>query len=333
MKSLSSLLSVIFFVIGLVLLAFLAQKVGTDKITVALKNLGPGKVLLIFVFPLSWYFLQSLAWYRILRDDRIDVSFLHIFLTKLTGEALNTITPVGFMGGDPYRIYLLQKKTTKTISTSSVVVDRSMQTLAVISLLIITTAIAMVDLPLNPQMKIAMPLSAVIFLLLLLLMVNLQKKDVFKRFLKIAHTLHIKRKNLEEISHKIEKIDQQISLFYKKHPLHFYEIFVLHLLGRLLGPVEIFIMAWLMGFPIGLLPSLYLAALTIVINIVFVFIPGSIGVMEGGYGYLFHLLRFDPAHGVSLQLVRRIRALFYVLAGLLIILFYRPRKIQMISKV
>lgn len=333
MKSLSSLLSVIFFVIGLVLLAFLAQKVGTDKITVALKNLGPGKVLLIFVFPLSWYFLQSLAWYRILRDDRIDVGFLHIFLTKLTGEALNTITPVGFMGGDPYRIYLLQKKTTKTISTSSVVVDRSMQTLAIISLLIITTAIAMVDLPLNPQMKIAMPLSAVIFLLLLLLMVNLQKKDVFKRFLKIAHTLHIKRKNLEEISHKIEKIDRQISLFYTKHPLHFYEIFVLHFLGRLLGPVEIFIMAWLMDFPIGLLPSLYLAALTIVINIVFVFIPGSIGVMEGGYGYLFHLLRFDPAHGVSLQLVRRIRALFYVLAGLLIILFYRPRKIQMISKV
>lgn len=331
MKSLSSFLSIIFFVVGLVLLVFLAQKVGTDKITLALKNLGSGKVLLIFIFPLSWYFLQSLAWYRILRDDKIPVSFLHIFLSKLTGEALNTITPVGFMGGDPYRIYLLQKKTTKTLSTSSVVVDRSMQTLAVITLLVITSAIAMLDLPLNPQMKITLPILSVIFLLFLLLMLHSQKQGVFKRFLRIAHGLHIKRKKLEEISHKLEKIDRQISQFYQKHPLHFYEIFVLHLAGRLLGPVEIWLMAWLMDFPIGLLPSLYLAALTIVINIVFVFIPGSIGVMEGGYGYLFHLLRFDAAHGVTLQLVRRIRALFYVLVGLFIILFYRPKKIQVIS--
>lgn len=326
MKSLSSTISIVFFVIGLVLLAVLANKVGTDKISLAFANLGSINTLIIALLPLSWYGLQSLAWYRILRDDRVEVSFMHVFLAKLTGEALNTITPAGFMGGDPYRVYLLQKKVDGTNSTSSVVVDRTMQTLAVMSLMILTMALAMVNLPVTAEMKMAIPLLAVIFFLFLLLLIKTQKKGFFSILSQMARSLHIKRKKLESLQLKIEKLDSQIGHFYKKHPFHFYEIFFLHLIGRLLGPVEIWLIARLMGFDLEVLSCLYLATLTIVINIVFVFIPGSIGVMEGGYGYLFLLLKLDPAQGVSLQLVRRIRAMFYVLVGLLIILLYRPQK-------
>ena len=81
-----------------------------------------------------------------------------------------------------------------------------------------------------------------------------------------------------------------------------------------------------MGFPIELLHCLFLASLTILINMAFVFIPGSIGVMEGGYGALFYLLKLDPAYGVSIQLIRRIRALFYVFIGFVIIAIYKPKQ-------
>lgn len=308
------------------LLVILVKKVGADQITLALNRLGPIKFILLMIFPMSWYFLQSWAWYRILQDDGIPISLTHILLAKLTGEALNTITPAGFMGGDPYRVYLLQKKIPGTVSLSSVVIDRTMQTLAVAFLMVMTLVLALINLPLSPELKFILPLTVVILLLLTLLFIHYQKKGFFGFLGKILIALRIKSLKDTAFLKKLEDLDIQVNRFYKKHPIHFYEIFVLQLLGRFLGTIEIWLMAWLMGFKIGLLPSLYLSALTILINIVFVFIPGSIGVMEGGYGFLFHLLKMDLAQGVTLQLVRRIRSIFYVLIGLLIILIYQPSK-------
>lgn len=325
MKSLSSIFSTVFFVLGLVLLSFLVAKVGVVQILKTLGELGFTNILILTVFPLSWYLLQSFAWYRILRDDAVAVRFMDVFLVKLTGEAINTVTPVGFMGGDPYRIYLLKKTVGGKNSAASVVVDRGMQTLAVLSLLMLTIVLALCTLPLTTELKLGLPIVGLGFIAFLFVMIRSHKKGIFTQLASLAHALRIKRESLAKIRHKIDELDGQISRFYKKHPLHFFEIFTLHFLSRLLGPVEIWIMAWIMGFPLDSITCLYLAALTILINIVFVFIPGSIGVMEGGYGYLFHLLKLVPAQGVTLQLVRRIRALFYVLVGLVIILIYRPQ--------
>lgn len=325
MKSLSSIFSTVFFVLGLVLLSFLVAKVGVLQILQTLKELGSVKILILTVFPLSWYLLQSFAWYRVFKDDAVAVRFMDVFLVKLTGEAINTITPVGFMGGDPYRIYLLKKTVGGKNSAASVVVDRSMQTFAILCLLMLTIILALCTLPLTRELKLGLPILGFGFIVFLFMMIRSHKKGVFAQLAGFAHALHIKRESLAKVQHKIDELDEQISRFYKKHPLHFFEIFTLHFLSRLLGPVEIWIMAWIMGFPLDALTCLYLAALTILINIVFVFIPGSIGVMEGGYGYLFHLLKLVPAHGVTLQLVRRIRALFYVLVGLVIILIYHPQ--------
>ena len=100
---------------------------------------------------------------------------------------------------------------------------------------------------------------------------------------------------------------------------------ILQYIGRALGILEIYLIVQLMGYNVSLEHCLYLASLTILINMVFVFIPGSMGVMEGGYGALFHLLKLNSAYGIAIQLVRRVRAYFWIGIGLLIILFYKPK--------
>ena len=92
-----------------------------------------------------------------------------------------------------------------------------------------------------------------------------------------------------------------------------------------MGVGEIYLIARLLKIPIGFEGALYLASLTVLINIVFVFIPGSMGVLEGAFGALCHLLNLNPLSGVAIQLVRRLRAIFWVFVGLILMVTLKRR--------
>ncbi|MFH1356966.1 MAG: lysylphosphatidylglycerol synthase transmembrane domain-containing protein [bacterium] len=324
-KKLQNKLSMVFFFFGLLLLVVLIKKVGWEDVWQQIQKVNY-KIIYIFLFPITWYSIQSFAWWRVLTDDGVKVSLIHVFLTKITGEAINTVTPLSFIGGDPYRIYLLQKKTTKTSSASSVVIDRTMYFLGVFILLLLTLCIGWFRLTLPPLWRILFPIFIIGFFIFFVMLVRFQKKGMFTAISQLILKTGIQKERILSYSEKITDLDEKIGSFYTKHKAHFFEIMILHFIGRFLGAVEIFIIASLLGLPLEFVHCLYLASLTILINFLFVFIPGSMGVMESGYGALFYILKINWEHGVALQLVRRIRAFFWIGIGLLIILFYKPSK-------
>lgn len=324
MKKLANRLSFVFFVLGLVLLGVLVRKVGLSSIVGTFRAAG-WQIAWVMILPVSWYFLQSLAWYRILKDDDHDASLWDVFLAKITGEAVNTITPVSIAGGDPYRIYLLQKKASKTASTSSVVVDRTVHTVAVFLLLVLGLVLAWWELPLPESWNFALPVALAVFLAFLALLVRAQKRGAFLGLSRVLQRLGIAKIRLKELDSKFATLDAHVGAFYGKHKLHFFEILGLHFSSRLLGAVEIWIIARVMHLPVTFDQSVLLASFTILVNMAFVFIPGSMGVMEGGYGAIFYLMNLDPAYGVAIQLVRRLRTFFWIFLGLLSMLAHRSK--------
>lgn len=325
MKLLKNSLSLIFFLIGLTLLFYLIDKVGAKDVLKTFQRLN-GNIVFIFILPITWYFLQSFAWYRIICNDGHSISLWHVFLTKITGEAVNTVTPLSIIGGDPYRVYLLQKKMPGTSSAASVVIDRTVQTIAVFMLLVLGLGLAWLELPLPQEWQFILPLTLTGFLLLILLLIKTQQKGVFSFISSGLKKIGIQKKRLQSLDEKLKELDEQIGNFYRKNKLHFFEVVTLHFIGRILGAVEIFIIANFLATPIPFTYCLYLSSLTVLINMVFVFIPGSLGIMEGGYGGLFYILKLDPAIGIAIQLVRRLRTFFWIFIGLLIILIYKPKK-------
>lgn len=322
-KKTTAKFSFLFFVIGLILLFFLIDEVGSDLVLNKILELK-WRIVYVLLFPATWYSVQSYAWWRILADDGVKVSLWHVFLTKITGEAVNTVTPISFVGGDPYRIYLLQKKTTKTESAASVVIDRTMYILAVVLLLLTSLVGALLVLPLPGAWKVLFPLITLGLFGVFVFLVFFQKKGMFGSLSRLLQKIGIQKKKLNELSEKIDNLDEKVGGFYRKHKLHFFEIMFLQYLGRFLGVIEIYIIVSLLGLPVSFVQCLFLASLTVLINLSFFFVPGSMGVMESGYGALFYLLKLNPAYGVAIQLVRRIRTFFWIGLGLLIILVYRP---------
>jgi len=327
MQRLKNSLSLFAFFLGLGVLFFLVKARHQEILGVFLR-LNWLQLVLIFIFPVTWYFLQSYAWWRVIKDDERQIGLWSIFLVKITGEAVNTITPLSIAGGDPYRIYLLQKKISGTASTASVIVDRTVHTIGIFMLLVLSLGLAWLKLPLPPAWHFVMPVILSIFLTLLLILMAGQRKGLFTTLGRLATKTGFQKKLFDRWQTKLAEIDVQIGAFYKKHPLHFFEILFLHFLSRVLGAVEIYLIASFLELPVGFDHALFLASLTVLINTVFVFIPGSLGVMEGGYGAMFYLLKMSEAHGVAIQLVRRLRTFFWVFLGLMAILIYKPKKLK-----
>lgn len=325
MKKLANRLSFLFFLLGLVLLGFLIRKVGWHEILGTWRTAG-WRIIGILILPVSWYFLQAYAWYRILKDDNHDASLWDVFLAKITGEAVNTVTPVSIAGGDPYRAYLLQKKASKTLSTASVVIDRTVHSIAVFLLLVLGLILAWWELPLPDSWNFVLPAVLTGLFVFLALSVRAQKRGIFLGVSRLLQRAGFAKSRLSKLDLKLAELDRYVGAFYAKHKLHFFEILTLHFVSRLLGAVEIWFIALLMNLPVTFDQSVLLASFTVLINMAFVFVPGSMGVMEGGYGALFYLMKLDPAYGVAIQLVRRLRTFFWVFLGLIAMLAYESKR-------
>jgi hypothetical protein len=88
-------------------------------------------------------------------------------------------------------------------------------------------------------------------------------------------------------------------------------------MGRVLLTGELWLAAWLMGFPVGLLEALMLKSLTGALRGAAFPVPAGLGVQEGGYVVLGALAGYPPDIMLGLSLATRVRELLVSLPGLL----------------
>lgn len=316
--------------IGALFLYFLIKKVGVRDVAQVFHDLG-WNVLTVMWVPILWTGFHTIGWYLAVEETGAHVSFWRLVSIKLAGESINTITPVSFMGGDSVRLYMMQKKMPATLSTASIVLDRTMISLAVVPFLLLGIAIAGHTLDLPSTWKWAFPMLTVLIAILIFFFIHHQKKGLFDFLSRFLSRLGIKRHLGEELQEKLAHIDERISKFYSHNPKRFLCVLGAHSLARLCGVLEIYFIAKLLDIPLGMTGSLLLASLTILVNMVFVFIPGSLGVLEGAYGALFHVMGLDPAYGVGIQLVRRIRTIIWVFIGMCFVIPFPQQKNDALS--
>jgi len=316
--------SYILLAAGIGLLVWLIQHVGAHLILDYMKQMG-WKFIPFLAVSFITFMLFTWSWNTFLEGHHYSIKFWKLFMLKATGEAVNTINPLGFGGGDPARVFLMKKDIPLAESTASVVVDRTMNSIALVVFMIVGILIAFIEFDLPLSLQIGFPVSLLFMFWMTYYWYKRQHEGVFQFLVEFLKKVKIKKAWTPETLEKLKEIDRYITEFYKHNKKGFYLAFWLQILCRILGVLEIYLAAYFLGMEMSFVSAYLLASLTVVINIVFVFVPGSVGVMEGAYAGVFMLTHQNPAVGTSIRILRRIRMLVWSAVGIYYI-YHQDRK-------
>jgi len=309
---------------GLALFAILVIRLKPATLWQYLNRVG-FNIIWILLLGGVWLGCYTLAWELFLKKINRNIGFWEVFKMKTAGEAINNMTPLSWGGGDPMRILWLKEHIPFAEGTASVVVDRTLNNLALALFMVIGIAMAFMTLPLSPALQISLIAVLALIVGVSVFLFVRSHEGLFQFFLDLLKKLRLKKNISEKTQAHVAEIDGIISRFYRENRAAFLLAFLLHFLGRLCGVLELYLIGMFLQFPLTIGASYLLASLTVVINLLFVFVPGTMGVMEGAFAGLFALLHLDPAIGTSLQIVRRIRLLFWAAVGFFFMSRFRAK--------
>jgi putative ABC transport system permease protein len=265
--------------------------------------------------------LRTIAMSLAVPAEHRGFNFLQAFAARLGGEAISFLTFTGPLLGEATKVALLRKRVPLTYGVPALVVDNLIYNLSVVFFILSGACVMLFTYNLPPLVNDTLIAIAVIAALGIVaaalaasrrIMLLTWVVDQMAR-LRLSPKVILKRR--QHIYH----IESKVYDFYKHHPGVFFGMVVCNLLAHVSSVVEVYVTLRLLGFTPHLAQAYIIESLTKVINFVFAFVPGTIGVYEGGTEVVLQALGFVAATGVALALVRKAGTIVWTSVGLLIL--------------
>ena len=286
------------------------------------------------------YGLNALAWQSIIKGNCKDLSdtrlpgFWRIYRLTITGYALNYATPVGGLGGEPYRIMELSKDIDNQHATSSVILYAMMHFFAhfwfwFISIFIYLALTIVGDLPITPAIGIVLGIIVLFCLLAFYLFSKGYQNGLVKYVLGLVTRIPgLKKWTLRfwaRHSEAIENIDKQIAALHGQDRKAFYKSLLLEYFSRVVQSSEVMFMLLLFGIDCGgglggltltFLHSILIVSFTTLFANLIGFLPMQIGVQEGGFVLSIAALGLSAALGIFVSIICRVREIIWIAIGM-----------------
>ena len=244
------------------------------------------------------YALNALAWKATIEGNiggKMPVSFWRLYRLTITGYALNYATPVGGLGGEPYRIMELSKDIDKQHATIGI-------TLAII----------------------------VVFCLFFFYLFSRGYKNGLVKYVLgvVANIPGCKKWTLRfwaRHAEAIENIDKQIVALHHQDKGAFYKSLLLEYFSRVVQSSEVMFMLLLFGIDCGggwdgltltFLHSVLIVAFTTLFANLIGFLPMQLGVQEGGFVLSIAALGLSAALGIFVSIICRVREIIWIAIGM-----------------
>jgi len=290
------------------------------------------------------YALNALAWQCIIRGNAEDgkkVSFWRIYRLTITGYALNYATPVGGLGGEPYRIMELSKDIGNQHATSSVIFYAMMHFLAhfwlwFTSIFLYLLLVAIGDLPITMTVGIVLSLIAAFCLLAFYVLSKGYRNGVAVRLLRWAGRIPglkgWSNRFLESHAEALQNVDKQIAALHQQDKRAFYSSLILEYFSRIVQASEILFMLLLFGVDCGggfsgilltFAHSILILSFTSLFANIIGFLPMQLGVQEGGFVLSIAALGLSAATGIFVSIICRVREIIWIFIGIMLMKILR----------
>ena len=280
---------------------------------------------LVLVLWLFIYLINTLSWWIILRSGGNvgSLSFSKLFKYTVSGFAINYVTPVGLMGGEPYRIMELTPYVGVERATSSVVLYVMMHIFSHFVFWLSAVGIYVLIYPVGLEMGIVLGLITVLCLFLAFLFMKGYRNGMAVACVNIgSHIPFLKQRVIrfaEKNKDKLENIDQQIALLHNQKKSTFYSSLFLEYIARIVGCLEIWLILNVLTTDVSFMNCVLVVAFSSLLANILFFLPMQLGGREGGFALAVAGLSLSGAFGVYAALLTRVRELFWIVIGLVLV--------------
>lgn len=304
--------------LGLGLLATVLARIDLGQVAGLVGQAGWG-LLLVFGVAVLAFTADAASWHAVLPGLAIDVrDFIRLWSVRLVGEALNTVTPLAGVGGEPLKALLLVRNLglEPGAAIASVIVAKTTILLSYIPFLAVGFILLLGFAPARAVIVVA-GAGLVLYTTAIVGFFLVQRYGLASRVAARVHA-YPWAAGLEAALHQIRGVDRELERLYVDAPLRLWASLALAFVGWLLGAGELYVISAVLGFPLSAWDIWAAEAVVQLLRQATGFIPGSLGVTEAALALLYGVLLGNPSVGVAVALVRRLREVVWIAGGVVV---------------
>ena len=321
----------LFFAIGILVLVWMVYSYGVGKIWQNIRDTGWWFFAIIGIWTIV-YFFNGMAFHVILRggNGSSQVSFLRKIKLVISGFAINSMTPMGLLGGEPYKIIELKQDLGIDHATSGVLLSAMMHFLAHFIFWMASVPIFIFVVP-----EISLPVKIILWgvilggLLLTYWAFTVFRKGLINQALTVASRLPFIKRRVKIYGHnhaeRIKEMDKLTADLFTHRKKDFFFALLFELSARFVSCIEIIFMAIPIGYHLSFFQAVIVASFSSLFANILFFSPMQLGTREGGLGIAFSMLTIPLGVGVYVGLITRIREMFWITIGV-ILMRIKPAK-------
>jgi len=310
------------FVLGLGLFFYVINRVGFQPIFDALTKIGLGFFVIIATNGLR-HVLRTISMSIAVDPEHRKFKFSHVFAARLGGETVTFLTFTGPLLGEATKAALLRRRVPLAHGVPALFVDNMLYNLSVGAFMLSGALVMLAVYSLPLALSIILILIAAFSAFFILAVVLAARRRIMLLSWTID-TLGKKGINPQFLTSKREsiyKIETNVYNFYTHRKKSFFIMLGLNFLAHAVSVLEVYLALRMLGYEPQITAAYIIESLTKVINFAFGFVPGTIGVYEGGNEFILRTLGYVAATGFALAIVRKAAIIFWTVIGLLILIW------------
>ncbi len=312
----------IFFLFGIVavVIMLVTFDVSWQQVWHDLCTAGWWFVAILALWPVL-YMLNTCSWWLILKaSGPVPFSFWWLYKIMVTGFALNSATPGGLVGSEPYKIMELTPHVGGKRASSSVILFTMMHTFCHILFWFSSVFLYIFTEKMDVFMGVLLSVVSVFCCVgLYFFMAGYRTGFVMKLLNLCAHIPYVKRsvkRFREEKRESIETIDRQITELHSQSRTTFLSTMLLEFFGRVASCLEVYFILMIFHSDVTFLRCILIMAFTSLFANMLFFIPMQVGGREGGFAMSVGKLAIPASYGVFIGIICRVREIIFTAIGM-----------------
>jgi uncharacterized membrane protein YbhN (UPF0104 family) len=312
---------VVFAVAGALLFAYFVWRAGPVEVWNNISKIGAGFLLILVLSGLR-FVVRAYAW-TLCFEAPHRLGLWHAFEAYLIGDTAGNIVPLGIVVSEPAKAALVRERVPLVAGLSAIAVENLFYMLSVALFIFSGAAALLLSFPLPKLLRWSSIgiLAGVVSALLVGFVAARRQWRFLSGTMERMAARGLGRRALTAKRERAAALEDRIYGFYARNRPRFLPILALEASFHLLGVAEAYLTLHFISDVLAptLLTAFLFESVNRVITMVFKFVPLRAGVDELGTGQLARVLRFGEAAGVTLAVVRKARMLFWMAAGVALV--------------